>query len=50
MVVAKFATTTRDGAVEANLAEEFNTHPALDNAESNRWRVNMNIGIEIDEL
>lgn len=25
-------------------------HPALDNAESNRWRVNMNIGIEIDEL
>ena len=25
-------------------------HPASDNAESNRWRVNMNIEIEIDEL
>jgi predicted transcriptional regulator of viral defense system len=25
-------------------------HPALDDAESNRWRVNMNIDIEVDEL
>lgn len=25
-------------------------HPASDSAQSNRWRVNMNIGIEIDEL
>ena len=25
-------------------------HPASDNAESNRWRINMNIDIEIDEL
>jgi hypothetical protein len=25
-------------------------HSASDNAESNRWRVNMNIEIEIDEL
>lgn len=25
-------------------------HPASDDTESNRWRVNMNIDIEIDEL
>lgn len=25
-------------------------HPASDNADSNRWRVNMNIEIELDEL
>lgn len=25
-------------------------HPSLENAESNRWRINMNIDIEIDEL
>ncbi|MEE0991186.1 MAG: hypothetical protein UIC45_07695 [Paludibacteraceae bacterium] len=25
-------------------------HPASDSPEKNRWRVNMNIGIEIDEL
>ena len=25
-------------------------HPASDNTERNRWRVNLNIDIEIDEL
>lgn len=33
-----------------NMIRMSNEYPMIDNSESNRWRMNMNIGIEIDDL